>query len=76
MKKLSKIDASNYPLSKKQPSKFLKIEIQTKNKGTIGGAFWYDGSNVVLDSDGYYWIVTKDLFDLMEKSLKYAKIIN
>lgn len=76
MDKYSKIESSNFPPSKEQPSKFIKIEVQTKNKGTIGGSFWDDSNNIILDSNGYYWMATKDLFDLMEKSLKDAKIFN
>jgi len=73
MNKYAKIEASNYHSSKKQHSKFTEILIQTKSKGTIGGSFWDVGNNVLLDSNGYYWVVNNDLFDLMEKSLKDAK---
>lgn len=73
MKKHSKISHSSSPFSRDQPSRFTQILIQTKNKVTYGGSFWDDGNNIVLDSNGYYWIATKDLFDLMDKSLKEAQ---
>lgn len=76
MQKFSKIDPFNYPLNKEYPSKFTGILVQTKNSGTIGGSFWHDGNNVVLDSNGYYWIATKGLFELMEESLKDAQKLN
>lgn len=76
MKKFSKTDASTYPLNKKYPSEFTKILIQTKNKGTYGGSFWDDGNNIVLDSSGYYWVATNDLFNLMDSSLLEAQKLN
>jgi len=76
MKKLNKIDFYNYPPSKDQSVKFIKIYIQTKSMGTIGGSFWNNGNDIVLDSNGYYWLADKDLFDLMDTSLKEAKTLN
>ena len=74
MEKYKKIDTFNFPPSKEVHSKFLKVVIQTK-QGNIGGSFW-DYGNIVLDSNGYYWITTNTLFDLMDKSLKDAKKLN
>ncbi|MDV3425972.1 MAG: hypothetical protein LIR50_02130 [Bacillota bacterium] len=73
MKKLNKIVANNYPLSKDNSTKFIKILVQTKNKGTYGGSFWNNDNSIVFDSNGYYWSTSKNLFDLMDKSLQHAK---
>lgn len=72
MEKLNKID-NNFPPNNYKVPKFVKIIIQTKDNVTFGGSFWEDGDGVVMDSSGYYWKATNDLFDLMDKTLKNGK---
>lgn len=68
MKKLYKAEFSNFP-PKEASTKYRGLMIQTKN--TYGGSFWKDGDNgLMVDSDGYYWSVSKELIELMDKSLK------
>ena len=73
MKKLNKVEPSNFP-PKETPTKFIKLMIQTD--ATYGGSFWQDGNNgVMLDSNGYYWSVSKELLEIMDKSFIEAKLL-
>jgi len=75
MERYTKVEPLNYPPSKNGYSKFLRVVISTKH-GNIGGSFWDLGNNIVLESNGYYWFTTNNLFDLMDKSLENAKKLN
>jgi hypothetical protein len=75
MKRLNKIQPNNYPLKEKS-TKYQKIKFQTENDYTYGGSFGEDSNGQIIDSNGYYWSVSKDLFDLMDNSLNGAKILS
>jgi|GEM_PF-2981058 len=76
MKKLYKVEPSNFPPEKTLTS-YRSLMIQTKNNYTYGGSFWKDGNNgIMLDSNGYYWSVSSELFKIMDKSLKEAQKLN
>ena len=75
MERYKEVEPLNYPPSKSGYAKFLRVVISTK-QGNIGGSFWDFGNKIVLESNGYYWITTNDLFDLMDKSLENAKKLN
>ncbi|GKU25109.1 hypothetical protein [Clostridium folliculivorans] len=73
MKKLNKIELNNFP-PKEKTMKYTKLMIQTKNNYTYGGSFWKDDNDgIMLDSSGYYWSVSSDLIELIDKSINDSK---
>ncbi|WHY87259.1 hypothetical protein QNH39_05215 [Neobacillus novalis] len=72
MKKGSKVDNGQFPPGK-QYDKYYKLLFQTESKGTIGGSFWLQGDLLVIDSNGYYWSVSDELLNDIEKGLKNSK---
>lgn len=74
MKKLYKVEPSNFP-PKETANKYIKLMIRAG--ATYGGSFWQDGNNgIMLDSSGYYWSVSRELLDIMDKSIKDAQILH
>jgi len=76
MERLNKIEVYNWPPRDYNSPKYNKINIQLKNNVTYGGSFWQNGDEIIMDSNGYYWRVPKGFFELIDKSIKGAKIIN
>lgn len=74
MKKLYKVEPSNFP-PKETSDKYIKLMIQAD--ATYGGSFWQDGNNgIMLDSSGYYLSVSRELLDIMDKSIEDAQILH
>ncbi|MBK1813234.1 hypothetical protein JHL18_21670 [Clostridium sp. YIM B02505] len=73
MKKLNKVEMNNFPPKEKNIG-YTKLMIQTKNNYTYGGSFWNDDNNgIMLDSNGYYWHVSSDLIELIDRSINDSK---
>lgn len=75
MKKLDRVDPNTFG-KREHPPSYRKLLIQTKDNGTFGGSFWVDGTNVIQDSNGYYWRVNNTLITKMDKMIKDAKVLN
>lgn len=78
MKKLYKVEPGKFPTIETPPkeiaNKYTKLLIRTDS--TYGGSFWQDGNNgIILDSSGYYWSVSRELLEMMDKSFKEARIL-
>lgn len=74
--RLNKIQPDNFPPNNDSQPQFIQIMIQDKYYLTYGGSFWKEDNGVIMDSNGYYWRVDDDLFNLLDKSLKSAKKLN
>lgn len=48
-----------------------KVLIQTKDQSTYGGSLWDSGH--LMNANGYYWIVTSQLLNLLHQALKDPK---
>jgi hypothetical protein len=46
------------------------FDIQTQNNATYGGPVWKIGSDLVLDINGYYWVIDKQLLNELENATK------
>ncbi|WP_291645233.1 hypothetical protein [Clostridium sp.] len=63
-KKLYKVESSNFPPK------------ETHTKYTYGGLLWKGGNNgIMIDSNGYYWSVSTELIERMDKLLKESQIL-
>lgn len=61
---------------KDQPDAYTRLLVQTKDNTTYGGSFWKGNGTIILDSNGYYWYTTGELFQWIDKSIKGAQKIN
>ena len=76
MDKYLEIQPNNFPPAS-QPEKLRSIFIQTNENITYGGDLWLLGSNVVIDSNGYYWNFDyKEMSSQINLLLKNAKMLN
>lgn len=74
MKKLYKIEPNNFP-PKETTTKYLNLMIRAKY--TYGGSFWKDGDNgMMIDSNGYYWGISKEFLEVIDESVKDAQMLN
>lgn len=71
--RLNKIQPDNFPPNNDTQPQFIQIMIQDKYYVTYGGSFWLEDNGVIMDSNGYYWRVDDDLFNLLDVSLNSAK---
>lgn len=79
MKNLYKVEPGKFPPiqtpTEETANKYTKLTIQTN--ASYGGSFWQDGNNgLMLDSSGYYWSVSRELLEMMDKSIKDAQILH
>jgi len=72
MKRLQKIEVMRFPPGP-SASPFTKIILQTKNHVTYGGSIWNLSSGNVMDSNGYYWVVTDDFVSVLQLATKDQK---
>lgn len=74
MEKAYKLEPGLLP--KEHADTYTQLLVQAKDNATYGGSFWKDNNNIILDSNGYCWYTTEELFQWIEKSLKGAQRIN
>lgn len=69
MKKYQKpntVGLSIPPVYKHLPS----FDVQTADHTTYGGPVWEVGSDLVLDINGYYWVINQEVIAELEKATK------
>ena len=70
MKKLDKIEATNWPPTDRERStKYRKISFKNEDGINYGGGFWVYNNQLLIDGNGYYWSIDTNIFELLDKSL-------
>ncbi len=75
LKKLAKLQDSSTE-NMDHPEVYTGILIQTIDDKTYGGQFWKNDSRVIMDGNGYLWLVSESLLQWLDKAMNGAEKIS